>query len=244
MKSGIYRIRLGGVRLYVGSSGHLANRERRHLSDLRAHRHCNRKIQAIWNKHQVFEFTVLMLCPVEELQFWEQALLNIHFGTKGCANLSPTAGSTRGYHHTDESKANMSKAAKESPAARAHMDYLHKSRIGIPLEEEHRKKVVAPLIQSNINRTGELRSAEYCKNNSEAQKISLVAKAHVKRLNESKKGVPLSAENRNKKSESAKKSPAVRANMERLRKVPRSPETRAKMSASRLAYLAREREAA
>ena len=110
--SGIYRINLGNDWFYIGSSQDLENRGRRHLADLIAQRHRNSKMQAVYNKYEVYEFLVLSECLVKELLSNEQVLLDAHFTDGKCANLAPTTGSTLGRVVTPEARENMTTARR------------------------------------------------------------------------------------------------------------------------------------
>ena len=128
-KSGIYRINLGNDWFYIGSAIKPNRRKQRHLSDLNKQKHCNQKMQAIYNKYQVFEFEILFECPVDELLSKEQVLIDAHFTDGKCANICPTAGSRLGHKHSAESRAKMSIAQQNrSIETRAKMSAAHKGR--------------------------------------------------------------------------------------------------------------------
>lgn len=109
MKSGIYRIQIE-ENFYFGSAINLKNREWTHRGELRAGRHSNRWMQNAWNKHGIMHFEVIETCLPEELIEREQHHISHHFGSPRCMNLSPTAGSTLGVKHTEETRRNMSLA--------------------------------------------------------------------------------------------------------------------------------------
>ena len=140
-KSGIYRINLGNGWFYIGSSANMGGRKQNHLSDLNRQKHCNQKMQAIYNKYEVFKFEVLFECAIEELIIKEQVLLDAHFTDGKCANILPNAGSSLGYKHSAETRANMSGARKgkiPSDESRAKMSAAKK---GVPKSDEHRLKL-------------------------------------------------------------------------------------------------------
>ena len=140
-KSGIYRINLGNGWFYIGSSANMGGRKQNHLSDLNRQKHCNQKMQAIYNKYQVFKFEVLFECAIEELIIKEQVLLDAHFTDGKCANICPTAGSSLGYKHSAESRAKMSVAKQNvSAETRAKISTALK---GVPKSDEHRAKISA-----------------------------------------------------------------------------------------------------
>jgi group I intron endonuclease len=146
MKSGVYRIDLGGGWFYVGSSQHLLVRKTDHLRALRRGNHCNSIMQGVFNKYGVFEFAVIGLYPKDKIIEREQQLLDEHSADPKCANIAlvaaggPMAGRKFTAEHraaisagrkgikmaprTDEYRAMMSaatKGKKKSPAHRASM---------------------------------------------------------------------------------------------------------------------------
>ena len=175
-KSGIYRINLGNDWFYIGSAIKPNRRKQRHLSDLNKQKHCNQKMQAIYNKYQVFKFEVLFECAIEELIIKEQVLLDAHFTDGKCANILPNARSRVGIKHSPETRAKMSAAKKGKALSAEHCAKLSAARKGVPLSAEAR-----------ANMSGRVWSAESRAKSSASQK-----------------GVPKSAETRAKISESAK----------------------------------------
>lgn len=197
-QSGIYRIGLGGGWFYGGSSKDLAKRERQHLSNLRSLWHHSPKVQAIWSKYQVFEFVILELCPESDLLIREQAWLDTHFGTEGCANLSPTAGRVTGFRPSIISRQRMSDAQKSSPLSVAHLRELNDSREGKPLPMATREAM-------SVAHTGVSRSVAVCEAISAGLKVSPVAIAFREQLHESLRGVPKSEAHCTALSEAAKR---------------------------------------
>ena len=175
-KSGIYRINLGNGWFYIGSSANMGGRKQNHLSDLNRQKHCNQKMQAIYNKYQVFKFEVLFECAIEELIIKEQVLLDAHFTDGKCANILPNARSRVGIKHSPETRAKMSAAHKGRKHSAEHRAKLSAARKGKPMSAETR-----------ANMSGRVWSAESRAKSSASQK-----------------GVPKSAETRAKISESAK----------------------------------------
>ena len=140
-KSGIYRINLGNGWFYIGSSANMGRRKRNHLCELVAQKHCNQKMQAIYNKYEVFKFEVLFECAIEELIIKEQVLLDAHFTDGKCANICPTAGSTLGYKHSAESQAKMSAAGKGKTKSAEHRAKMSAAGLGRIFSDEHRLKL-------------------------------------------------------------------------------------------------------
>lgn len=133
--SGIYEI-VNTVtgRRYVGSSCHISRRWRKHRNFLLAGNHHSKYLQRSWNMHgpDAFEWRVIELCHPDELIPREQAAV-AHLRPE--YNVSPVAGTQRGYRHTPEAIAKMSAAQvnkkpmtgfKHSAEARANMSAAHK----------------------------------------------------------------------------------------------------------------------
>lgn len=101
---GIYKITCGD-KWYFGQSIDTDRRSRTHRRQLRANRHNNTYLQNTYNKHQDFKFEVIMECPVEELDFYEQMILDVWHGEPECMNLEKYVGfPTRGRPCSDERK--------------------------------------------------------------------------------------------------------------------------------------------
>lgn len=96
LNSGVYRIELGNGWFYIGSAVNLRKREREHRSGLKRGKHCNIKMQNVWNKHNTFEFTILEECAIDDLIIHEQIYLDKHFNDEKNVNICSTAGSTLG----------------------------------------------------------------------------------------------------------------------------------------------------
>lgn len=99
-QSGIYRVDVG-PKFYLGSTTRLGSRHSSHRADLAAGKHPNKALQAAWDEHQDFRFTVLTLIPAkdcdegrdhaERLKFHEQILLDRLFSDPGCCNASESS---------------------------------------------------------------------------------------------------------------------------------------------------------
>lgn len=176
-KTGVYCIlnRVSGKR-YVGSSARsLVNRWREHRYHLVRGSHCNRHLQAAWNKHgsDAFVFFVLERCHhsncVAQEQYWINyySSANDNFGY----NLSPTAGNTLGVVCSDETKAKIAstKLGKRlSEEARRKMSAVRK---GVKHSSKH---------QEAINNS--LRSPEVRAKLSRGIKYSKTGQAKLKKL--------------------------------------------------------------
>lgn len=116
---GIYQIKVGPRTTYYGQSQNLWKREHNHLHYLRKGTHNNRQLQRSFKKHGEgsFTFQPLLICEISELDRYEQALLDAHHGTPGCANVAKDAEAPgRGLKHSEETKEKMSEAAKARQA--------------------------------------------------------------------------------------------------------------------------------
>lgn len=140
---GLYQIKVGPRTTYYGQSQNLQKRENNHLHYLRKGTHNNRQLQRSFNKHGEgsFTFQPLLICETSELDRYEQALIDAHHGTPGCANIAKDAAApTRGLKHSEEAKAKMSEVQKArwaDPEARKKQSEVSKARWADP---EARKK--------------------------------------------------------------------------------------------------------
>lgn len=99
-QAGLYRVDVG-PKFYLGSTTRLGARHSSHRADLAAGKHPNKALQAAWDEHQDFRFTVLTLIPAkdcdegrdhtERLKFHEQILLDGHFSDPLCCNASESS---------------------------------------------------------------------------------------------------------------------------------------------------------
>ena len=106
--SGIYRLDLGNGYFYLGSAVDVSRREREHRKQLQRGAHHNQVVQNCWNKYQVFVFTVVEQCEIQELLIKEQLIIDAHFSDPKNTNLAPTAGSCLGRIHSADTRAKMS----------------------------------------------------------------------------------------------------------------------------------------
>ncbi len=92
-ESGIYQLTIGPRTRYYGQAQDLRAREYNHFHFLRKGTHHNRHLQASFNKHgeDALAFKTLLVCEIDELNRYEQQLLDVHHGTPGCANVAKCA---------------------------------------------------------------------------------------------------------------------------------------------------------
>lgn len=122
--AGIYQItNISNGKIYIGSAMNLHKRKKDHFNALQRGDHFNNHLQNAWYKYgsDVFAFNVVEFvtkheCLVVREQYW------IDF-TACCDknkgyNLSPTAGSSLGVKHTDETKQKyrLAKTGRKFPA--------------------------------------------------------------------------------------------------------------------------------
>lgn len=143
---GIYYIQnnANGKR-YIGSSVDIRRRLAGHLNLLRKGKHVNVHLSRAWDNHgeETFETGVCELVEssddlVAREQFWIDA--------EGYYNLAPAAGSTLGFKHSDEFKANASARVSgdknpmygtKRPDVGERMRAIHTGRV---LTDEHKRK--------------------------------------------------------------------------------------------------------
>lgn len=230
LKSGVYRIDLGGDGwYYLGSAQDLEKRERQHCGDLKRGDHCNQIMQNVFNKHGAFEFTVLGRYPVDEILRHEQILLDAHCADTKCTNIALVAAGSpmAGRNHTDESRAKMSAStagSRHTEEARANMSA---AAVGKKKSPEH----CAAMRAANLGR-----------------EVAAGTRAKLSAAQTGKKMPPRTAEWRAKMSAAQvgrAKSPEHRAKLSAALKgrkmPPRTPEHCAALSATTTAYYARRR---
>ena len=182
--SGIYKIvnQINGKE-YYGSTNDFNRRCYRHFNMLTNNKHDNKHLQASVDKHGIDNFLFMIVEYIEDeakLLDIEQNYLDVFWdNSKNCYNICPVAGSTLGYKHTDESKANMSKAQAGRKLSDEHIANMSKALTGKkrkPFTEEHKanisKKRQSDEAKANISKkmTGRKKSDEHKANISKANK--------------------------------------------------------------------------
>ena len=145
--SGVYTIRnLLNGKVYVGQANEFEARWRIHIHELRTGEHRSPHLQRSWDKNgeECFEFRVVE--PVhnknklnEREQFWMDKFrcTDRRFGY----NITPTAGSQRGYRHRAESLKKMSKAGKGRKLSPEWRTNISKAMLGVEHNETARRKL-------------------------------------------------------------------------------------------------------
>ncbi len=136
-KCGIYQIRNEtNGKVYIGSAVDIEDRWRLHRLALSNGTHHSRYLQRAWGKYGEtnFSFVIVELVLLREILIEREQFHIDHFKSADREfgyNMSPTAGSILGMKHTDEARANMSKAhvgKKASPEWVAKMREIMKGR--------------------------------------------------------------------------------------------------------------------
>jgi len=209
--SGVYLIRcLANGRIYVGSSARLALRWSEHRKTLRNGTHRNALLRNAWRKYgeDAFSFEVLEYAPAAVLVALEQQYID-RLGACDRSigmNLAPTAGSTLGVKHSDETRAKVRASHKGMSGRKHSAETLRK------MSEAAARRARTPEARAAMSRWSKGRT--------------LSAETRAK-LSDGRKGRALSAEHR------AKIGEGLKGKQNRIGWT-HSAETRAKMSSSRL----------
>ena len=167
MSTGVYAIRntVNGKH-YIGSTSlGFDVRWGVHRRQLARGDHGNAHLQAAWNKYggDVFEFFILEVVPVDQLQTREQFWLDFYSSQGEVYNILPLAFSPRGYRHSEEARQKISRANSRrqhseetknriaaSQSGKTHSDEtrerMSQSRKGRSVSEETRLKISASCV--------------------------------------------------------------------------------------------------
>lgn len=192
--SGVYLIRnVVNGRVYVGSSCLVHKRLDAHKSLLNRQKHHNRHLQAAWNKYGAssFSFQLLEETAVALLIQREQYYIDTLLAHEKGYNLSPTAGSTRGFAQPEHVCAAVAAANRRrvwSDAQREHHAEVQAVRLRMlasdPILRERLRRVHAGKVVREETRA-KLRAANLGKHHS--------AEAR-KKMSEARRGRPMSEE--------------------------------------------------
>lgn len=228
--AGVYVITNGvNGKRYVGSTGDLSHRWRAHKSALRHNRHGSAKLQAAWNKYgeAAFEYRALIRCAPTMVVFYEQRVLDAYECVTAGYNTRPIADRPAGLRHTPEAIEKIRAAGRGrvfTPERRARIAAALRGRIvpedqRVKIREKRALQVITP--ESIAKRSATVRGSK--RREGTGRRISEALKASPKT-----KGRTLSPETRAK---------IGAAHVGRKN----TPETIAKMRASRLAVIARKK---
>lgn len=143
MDSGIYIIRTGNGRVYIGSSNNLIRRKREHFSALNRSIHQCSALQKAFNKQNGAEFTIIEYCMKEILIEREQHWFDLahKIWIKKIYNINPIAGKPT---HSEETRQRMAVAARNrkpiSEETRKRISAASKGRKRV-FTEEHKNKI-------------------------------------------------------------------------------------------------------
>lgn len=219
IQTGVYRIRnMIDGKVYIGSSTRsFRKRWAEHRNHLRLGKHHSVRLQRAWNKHseESFIFEIVERCAPQFCIAQEQVFLTWLRPTdpKLGYNNSPTAGSSFGAKHSDESRLKMSRTAKTRP----------------PVSDETRKKL------SQAGR-GRRVGAETRQKIGRANSGKVRSDELRRRISATNKGRRLSKQHRSKISEGLQnRSPEAKAiTSAKMSAKTVSNETRAKLSAAKI----------
>lgn len=142
---GIYIImNLVNGKFYIGSSCNIKNRWASHRTTLKTNTHLSKYLQRAYNKYGIenFRYEIVEICSIENLLNREQYWIDFHktYIPKNGYNISPTAGNTNGYKHTDGDKYKMKLIMKErisKMSKQEKKDTFGKGRKSKPISKEH-----------------------------------------------------------------------------------------------------------
>ncbi len=112
-KSGVYRLlNTENGMYYIGSANNLRTRKNHHFHKLREKTHANANLQEDYNAfgEKVFKFEIIAFFPEVELLDKEQLFID---SMKPFYNSAPTAGSMKGFEHSEETKQKISESMKK-----------------------------------------------------------------------------------------------------------------------------------
>jgi len=136
MKSGIYGIKnIVNDKIYIGSSKNVKKRWYYHKYKLKKGTHPNKRLENAWKKYGVDSFIFIIIELIEQTNLIEREQYYIDYYdacSRNCGyNLTPTAGSSLGYKHSEETKQKISDALSGRKS----------KRLGCVLSEETKKKM-------------------------------------------------------------------------------------------------------
>lgn len=254
---GVYTItHTGNGKMYVGSSGDIRLRLKKHRCDLSVGKHTNKKLQFAWNKYgaDAFAFRVVLICGHAIRLFYEQRFIDAHNCVANGYNIRAIAGSGLGLKHTPEAIEKIRAAGRGRIFTAERRENIAAALRGRSVPEEQRAKIRA-------KRALQVLSADTIARRAKAQTGLKRSEATRAKMRVANKGVGLG---RTLSPEHVaaiqagragyKHSPDTRAKIGAANAVAyarkaaqgykfplATPETKAKMSAARKAYFARKR---
>lgn len=237
---GVYAIEniLNGHR-YYGSSLNVRKRWATHRSRLRAGTHDNPHLQSAWNLYGEgrFQFIIIQTCVPEEVTSLEDKYLkcsDAHYNLLACAT-TPT--------FSRESRQRMSAAKKGKAPSSSALEALRTYWKGRKQSPEHVQKRADKLRGAKYSpeRVARMKGVDTCSTEARARVNAALQTPEVKeKIARAHRGKTLSAETRSKISAAKRGCPGVPCSEEkkamlraRMLGVPKSPESVARMSASK-----------
>jgi group I intron endonuclease len=198
-QAGVYTItNLVTGRCYVGSSSHVPQRWRDHLSKLNNGKHCNADLLSDWQQYGAKSFSWIQVEKSDSRQEaigLEQRLID---ATANLYNAARRAGSgpRDGFKHSEESRLKMSQSQKGQPKSAAHRSKLSAAKAGkkcpahsaILTGRKHSPEHCAAISRAN---TGKRHTEEH-KSRMRALMTGRDTSAWVSKMAASKRGVPWS----------------------------------------------------
>jgi len=227
--TGIYKITNTVTgQVYIGLSRDCPARMSKHKCDLRKNRHRNQHLQNSWNKYgeAIFSFRVELECPADELASHEMRLIAESQSYKPDLGFNNSMGGENN-PPTEETRKRISESAKKrAPPSEETCRKISDAKKGKPVSEEVRLRLIT--MGKGRKKTDEERQRR-----SESLRGNTNGKG-TKRTEEQKKAMS-EVKMGNKNSAGRKMSPEhyaalIGANVGK----PRSEETKAKISATRL----------
>lgn len=129
---------------YVGQSVIKNKRWKDHKSALNVGKHSNKHLQSSYNKYgkDKFIYTVLEKVSIEFLDYREQFWIDkLNTVTPNGYNLNPTAGSARGFKHSEETKLKWSEQRKGKKRSAEFSKQLSLRTKGIKRSEASKEKM-------------------------------------------------------------------------------------------------------
>ncbi len=108
---GIYQISIGS-NFYFGQAQDLRAREAEHRRHLAQGRHGNPYMQHAYYVHGDLDFQVVLECSADEVDRYEQELIDAFHGTEGCMNIAPVVATRAGAVLDNSTKAKISASLK------------------------------------------------------------------------------------------------------------------------------------
>lgn len=179
---GIYAIRVEGYeKFYVGSTVNLYTRCNQHFNDLRKNKHCNKRLQRIFNKYDETLFIFEILEEIEDKNnlIDKENEYFLLFGFDILVNNCKKAGSTLGaeFHNSEEVRNKISKSVKklwEDETYRNNMlEKFNTTERNKKISEANSKRIIPPHIRERISNFHKGNTYRRGKTMSEEAKIKL-----------------------------------------------------------------------